>query len=85
VVRFDAYPLVMAGLLLKDGYGGSPAWPTFSALHCRQTSAYGTTAVVLCTFNDSGGLAGLQQDNFWTVDLQRQPDGRWLITNYGQG
>jgi hypothetical protein len=24
-------------------------------------------------------------DSFWTVYLRRQPDGRWLITNYGQG
>ena len=24
-------------------------------------------------------------DSFWTIHLQRQPDGRWLIDNYGQG
>lgn len=74
-----------AAYMMTDGYGGPAAWPTFSALHCRQVSASSDTAVVLCTFSESGGLAGVQQDNFWTVDLDRQPDGRWLITNYGQG
>jgi len=24
-------------------------------------------------------------DTFWTVSLARQPNGRWLIDNYGQG
>jgi hypothetical protein len=24
-------------------------------------------------------------DSFWAVDLQRQSDGRWLISTYGQG
>jgi hypothetical protein len=24
-------------------------------------------------------------DSFWAVDLQRQSDGRWLISAYGQG
>jgi hypothetical protein len=71
--------------MMTAGYGGVSAWPNFSALHCRQISAWGNTAVVLCTFNESGGLPGTQQDNFWTVDLDQQPDGRWLITNYGQG
>jgi len=70
---------------MMDWYGGPSAYPTFSALHCRQISASGSTAVVLCTFNETGGLPGVQSDNFWTVGLQRQPDGRWLITNYGTG
>ena len=71
--------------MMTAGYGGPSAWPTFSALHCRQISAHGNTATVLCTFNETGGLPGVQQDNFWTVDLQQEPDRRWLITNYGQG
>jgi hypothetical protein len=71
--------------MMTAGYGGASAWPTFSALHCRQLSTYGTTATVLCTFNEVHAEPGIQADNFWTVELQRQPDGRWLITNYGQG
>ena len=67
-----------------DWYGGPSAYPTFSALHCGQFSASGTTAVVLCTFKESQDPAFyVQPDNFYTVGLQRQPDGRWLITNYG--
>jgi hypothetical protein len=66
-----------------DWYGGASAYPTFSDLRCRQVSAYSTTASVLCTFKELHAQPGTQLDNFWTVELQRQPDGRWLITNYG--
>jgi hypothetical protein len=24
-------------------------------------------------------------DSFWAADLQRQSDGRWLFSTYGQG
>jgi hypothetical protein len=74
-----------AAYMMTDGYGGISAWPTFSALHCKQIGAYGTTATVLCTFKEVHVEPGTQADNFWTVDMQQQPDGRWLITNYGQG
>lgn len=73
--------------MMTAGYGGPSAWPTFSALHCRQLSAWGLTAVVLCTFKETEApeFSYFQPDNFWTVELDRQPDGRWLITNYGTG
>jgi hypothetical protein len=74
-----------AAYMMTDGYGGASAWPTFSELHCRLISTYGTTASVLCTFKELHSEPGTQVDNFWTVELQRQPDGRWLITNYGTG
>jgi len=74
-----------AAASMMDWYGGASAYPTFSALHCRQVSAYGTNASVLCTFKELHVEPGTQADNFWTVELQRQPDGRWLITNYGTG
>jgi hypothetical protein len=71
---------------MMDWYGGPSAYPTFSELHCRQLSSSGATAVVLCTFKETQNPAFyVQPDNFWTVGLQRQPDGRWLITNYGTG
>jgi hypothetical protein len=70
---------------MMSWYGGPSAWPTFSALRCRQISGGGTTATVLCTFKESQAPSVGQPDNFWTVELQRQPDGRWLITNYGSG
>jgi hypothetical protein len=68
-----------------DWYGGTSAYPTFSQLRCRQISIYGTTATVYCTFKELHVEPGIQVNNFWTVGLQRQPDGRWLITNYGTG
>jgi hypothetical protein len=74
-----------AAASMMDWYTGASAYPTFSALHCRQVSADGTTASVLCTFKELHVEPGTQADNFWTVELQRQPDGRWLITNYGTG
>ena len=66
-----------------EWYGGPSAYPTFSELHCRQVSTDGSTASVLCTFTELHSPPGTQIDNFWTVELQRQPDGRWLITGYG--
>lgn len=75
----------VSAYMMSDGYRGPSAWPTFSALRCKQISASGNTAAVLCTFNESGGLAGVQQDNFWTIFLHQQSDGRWLLTNYEQG
>lgn len=73
--------------MMTAGTGGVSAWPTFSALHCRQLSSWGLTAVVLCTFKETlaPAFSYFPPDNFWTVDLDQQPDGRWLITNYGQG
>jgi len=61
------------------------AWPTFSALHCRQLGRSAATASVYCTFKESQAPSVGNPDSFWTVYLQRQADGRWLITNYGQG
>jgi hypothetical protein len=60
------------------------AWPTFSALHCRQVSRRAAAAWVYCTFTESQAPSAGNPDSFWTVELHRQADGRWLITSYGQ-
>jgi hypothetical protein len=65
--------------------GDTSTWATFSALHCKQVSRSAATAVVYCTFKESQAPSVGNPDSFWTVSLHRQPDGRWLITNYGQG
>ena len=65
--------------------GDTSTWPTFSALHCKPTSQSATTASVSCTFSESEAPAAGNPDSFWGVDLQRQSDGRWLISDYGQG
>jgi hypothetical protein len=67
------------------GNGNASAWPTFSALHCRPAGRHAATASVYCTFSESQAPAVGNPDSFWTVYLQRQPGGRWLIDNYGQG
>jgi hypothetical protein len=68
------------------GNGDTSTWPTFSALHCQPAIRQSvTTASVYCTFSESQAPAIGNPDSFWTVYLQRQPDGRWLIDNYGQG
>jgi hypothetical protein len=67
------------------GNGDTSTWATFSALHCRQLSRSATTASVYCTFKESQAPSVGNPDSFWTVYLHRQSDGRWLITNYGQG
>jgi hypothetical protein len=67
------------------GNEDTSTWPTFSALRCKPASRGVTTASVYCTFSESQAPAVGNPDSFWTVYLQRQPDGRWLIGNYGQG
>jgi hypothetical protein len=67
------------------GNGDTSAWPTFSALHCKPVRQSMTMAWVYCTFSESQASAVGNPDTFWTVELERQPDGRWLIDNYGQG
>jgi hypothetical protein len=71
--------------MMNWGGGDTSTWPTFSALHCAQVSGGGATASVYCTFSESQAPAVGNPDSFWTVYLTRQPDDRWLITNYGQG
>jgi hypothetical protein len=70
---------------MNGGNGDTSTWATFSALHCKQVSRTATTAAVYCTFNESQAPSNGTPSSFWTVSLHRQPDGRWLITNYGQG
>ena len=67
------------------GNGDTSTWATFSALHCRQVSRKAMTASVFCTFRESQAPSVGNPDSFWTVDLHRQPDWRWLITGYGNG
>jgi hypothetical protein len=67
------------------GNGNISTWPTFLALHCKPVSQAATTASVYCTFSESQAPAVGNPDSFWTVYLHLQPDGRWLIDNYGQG
>lgn len=66
------------------GNGNTSTWATFTALHCKQVSRITTTASVHCIFHESQAPSVGNPDSFWTVYLHRQPDGRWLITGYGQ-
>lgn len=59
---------------------------SYSNVHCTLRSQTETQAVVLCMFvvhapsgEPSGGAS------FWTVEMERNGDGPWLIDNYGQG
>jgi hypothetical protein len=57
--------------------------PSFSNVECKQLSATRTSAEVHCTFNQSQ-IPGEQNDDFWTISMQRVDGGPWLINNYGQ-
>lgn len=81
IAHFTAFS---AGLMDWGG-GDTSTWPTFSGLHCRPLSQAAATATVYCTFTESQAPATGNPDSFWYVGLQRQWDGRWLITNYGVG
>jgi hypothetical protein len=70
-----------AAARMANWYG---TWPSFAALRCHPTGLAGAAATVYCSFSETPGADG-NIDTFWTVDLRHQPDGRWLIDNYGQG
>jgi hypothetical protein len=60
--------------------------PPFRHLRCELVTATATRAWVGCSFDAiTDPEAGMSGDSGWGVDLQRQPSGRWLITDYGQG
>lgn len=59
--------------------------PPFTHLHCSQSSDTATRAHVYCTFdkiNDPG--TGMSNVSFWSVYMQRDASGPWLISGYGQ-
>jgi hypothetical protein len=58
---------------------------SFSNVQCALRSQAVTTAVLRCTFTPHAP-AGDQVllDFYWTVYMQRQGSGPWLITDYGQ-
>lgn len=66
-----------------------PPGDEFQNLHCRPTSDYVNTAtavVVACEFDVREVWGGFSAGHYpWTVSLQRQPPGPWLIDNYGAG
>lgn len=75
-----------AGYMMNWGGGDTSTWPTFSSLHCKNAVRQSVSiASVSCTFSESQAPAVGSPDSSWTVYLHQQPDGRWLIENYGQG
>jgi hypothetical protein len=71
--------------MMNWGNGDTSTWSTFTRLRCKQLSAGAASATVYCSFDESQSPSEGNPDSFWTVSLARQPDGRWLIDNYGQG
>jgi hypothetical protein len=65
--------------------GDTSTWSVFTRLRCRLLSSGATSATVYCTFEASPSASAGNPDTFWTVELTRATDGRWLINNYGQG
>jgi hypothetical protein len=71
--------------MMDWGNGDTSTWSTFTRLRCRPLSQDASSATVYCSFDESQSPSEGNPDTFWTVSLARQPDGRWLIDNYGQG
>ncbi len=71
--------------MMNWGNGDASTWSTFTRLQCKPLSQDAASATVYCSFDESQSLSEGNPDTFWTVSLARQPDGRWLIDNYGQG
>lgn len=60
--------------------------PAFTDLRCHLRSGHAKSANVYCSFSPiTDADTGMSGDAFWDVYLQREPSGRWLINNYGQG
>jgi len=58
----------------------------FKGLHCSLMNRSTSRASVYCKFDDiNNANMGMSNVSFWTVSLQRESSGRWLINNYGQG
>ena len=71
--------------MMNWGNGDTSTWSTFTRLRCKPLSQDTASATVYCSFDESQSPSEGNPDTFWTVTLTRQPDGRWLIDNYGQG
>lgn len=77
-----------ASARIGDWGAGPSTWPTFSSVACKgetETSSPAGDARVRCSFHESDAPAAGQPSSWWDVYLRRQPDGRWLISSYGQG
>jgi hypothetical protein len=57
---------------------------SFTNVSCHLVAQTTTTAEVGCTFSEDAP-PGEQEDAGWTISMERQPPGPWLINNYGQG
>lgn len=70
----------------RDMMDWSSWGPPFTDLHCHLQSGSVKSAIVYCSFSPiTDADTGMSGDAFWDVYLQREPSGRWLINNYGQG
>ena len=70
----------------RDQMEWSSWGPPFTHLHCSRQSESAKEAEVYCTYAEiNDPRTGMSNQNFWDVYLQREPSGRWLINNYGQG
>jgi hypothetical protein len=67
------------------GGGDTATWSTFTGVRCQTTSQTAASAAVYCSFTESASPSEGNPDSSWTVWLDRQPDGRWLIEDYGNG
>jgi len=58
---------------------------TFQNLRCHDIGVTLGNATVYCSFQIRNPTPDLEGDSFWTIDMDRERSGRWLITSYGTG
>jgi hypothetical protein len=58
---------------------------SFSDVRCRLVAQEITTSEVYCAFDMPRRPSDMDGVTFWTIDMQREPAGPWLIASYGQG
>jgi hypothetical protein len=71
--------------MMDWGGGDTATWSTFTHLHCKTLRDSGKVAIVYCSFSESASPSEGNPDSFWTISMERNTGGTWLINNYGQG
>jgi hypothetical protein len=71
--------------MMNWGGGNTATWSSFTKLHCKTLKNSPRDAIVYCSFSESASSSEGNPDSFWTISMERNGSGPWLINNYGQG
>jgi hypothetical protein len=81
----DNLPVALAHLTPAAAAGGWSDFGqvTFSHVSCQLSTSTATSAEVHCSFVTHNPPVELENVDFWNIDMQREGDGPWLISDWG--